>query len=252
MNLNKAKLGDDAAIYARREEKTEKQKWAEMNKKQRWSYFRTYYLKPIIFLSLAAAFIIWIIVSIVKPKPDPYVNVSVNNFQYLNFDYVSKDFIKYKNLDPEKQSVMFDSNFNLDNDTNSIQRFAVYAFTGDTDALISGNTAFERYATQGFMLPLDEYLPADLFNELQDRGLIYSTSIVETDVDGTVTETHPEKPYGIYLDELDLFKKYSYDGCRPIFGIITNTKRPENVVEVIEYLFKVNPPDIEQYTGKER
>lgn len=252
MDIKKATLGDDAALYNNREEKTEKQKWAEMNKKQRFDYFKSYYLRPIICIAIAAGFLVWILISIFKPKPDEYVKVVVNNFSYLNYQYLTDDFLERKQLDSKDNTLSFDITMNLDNDTASMQKLAVYVFAGDVDLIISGNAVFERYAPQGFMQPLDEYLDPDLFAELDSKGLIYYTEIVETEYDGSVKEVYETKPYGIYLETLDLFKEYDREGCKAMIGIVTNSKQTEHAAEFIKYLFEVNPPDVEPYTNKKR
>ena len=42
--MKKTALDDDAYLYQKREEKTEKEKWSEMNRHQRMQYFLDYYL----------------------------------------------------------------------------------------------------------------------------------------------------------------------------------------------------------------
>ena len=48
--------------------KIEKEKWAKMDAKKRWSYFKTYYLKWVIAIILAIAAIVSITSSIIKSK----------------------------------------------------------------------------------------------------------------------------------------------------------------------------------------
>lgn len=252
MDIKKATLGDDAALYNNREEKTEKQKWAEMNKKQRFDYFKSYYLGPILGITAGVVLVVFFIVSILKPKPEEYVKVIVNNFTYLNYDYITEQFLEDHELDPKEHTLSFDIAMNLDNDTTSMQRLAVYVFAGDADLLISGNEVFERYATQGTLQPLDAYLSPEFFAELDKQGLIYYTQIVETEIDGSVKKIHEKQPFGVYVGGLDLFKNYDREGCKAMIGIFTNSKATENAAELIKYFFDKNLPDTEPYTGRQR
>ena len=237
MDLKKAKLDDDAAIYNHGPEKTGREKWAEMNGKQRWDYFKTYYLKIVIAVILGLVLLGSLIYSIAKPKPKAVVRVAVSNFNYINFSTLEKAYLDAKGLNDGKHTVQIDTAYSLDSDYNSTQRFTVYVFAGDLDILISPSSVFERYATNGFMIPLDEILDADLYEKLEADDLLLYTSITETEVDGTIKSVGERKAYGINLKDISFFARYTYDGNIPFAGVINTSKQIDNAAEFIKFLF---------------
>ncbi len=238
MDLKKAKLSDDAAIYNQGPEKTEKQKWAEMNGKQRFDFFKTYYLKYVIVGILVLLFLAYVIYTIVKPKATILANVAVNNFTYVDFTKVADEYLAAKELSSKDFTISFDTAYSLEDDYTSIQRFAVYVYAGDLDMFVSANGIFERYATQGFMIPVKDYLPEDLYNELDAAGLLYYASVAKTEYDGTVSSIGERMAYGINLKELIVFKDFSYEGNMPIIGIMQNSKNIENSVDIITFMLE--------------
>ena len=59
--MKKTALDDDAYLYQKREEKTEKEKWSEMNRHQRMQYFLDYYLvKLLVFTGIILAVVLFV------------------------------------------------------------------------------------------------------------------------------------------------------------------------------------------------
>ena len=75
--MKKTALDDDAEIYQKREEKTEKEKWKEMDGKAKAQYFADYYLGKLI----VAVIIIGVGVSLLwhffKPKDETVLYAAV-------------------------------------------------------------------------------------------------------------------------------------------------------------------------------
>jgi hypothetical protein len=237
MDLKKAKLDDDAAIYNHGPEKTDREKWAEMNGKQRWDYFKTYYLKIVLAVLLGLVLLGSLIYSIAKPKPKPLLRVAVSNFNYINFNPVSDAYLEAKGLNNGKTTMQIDTGYALDSDYNSTQRFTVYVFAGDLDMLISPSAVFERYATNDLMVPLDEVLDADLFEKLKSNDLLLYASVTKTAPDGTVLSVAEKKAYGVNLKDIEFFEKYIYDGNIPFAGVIGTSKAQETSADFIKFLF---------------
>ncbi len=237
MDLKKAKLDDNAAIYNHGPEKSDREKWAEMNGKQRWDYFKTYYLKIVLAVLAGAVLLGSLIYSIAKPKPKVLLNVAVSSFNYINFTDVQKAYLEAKGLTDGKTTVQIDTGYSLESDYNSQQRFTVYVFAGDLDILIGSTAVFERYATGGFMVPLDELLDKELFEKLKEDDLLCYASVTETGVNGEVTSVGQRKAYGVDLEKITLFEKYTYDGKIPVAGVMANAKRTEEAAAFIKFLF---------------
>lgn len=238
MDTKKARLSDDATIYAKRDEKSEKQKWHELHGKEKWNYFRDYYLGKLLLIGACAALVIYLFVTILSPKPTRVLSVAVTDYMYLSetFDEMSTGFFDSLELDPEKFDVFIDNTFSLPSDTASVEKFSIYVFAGDIDVFIATEETFTSYANQGTLASLSSQLPSELFTKYSDRFLM--TNILEKDLDGTVTDIGDTDAYGIYIDSLSCFKDFSYEGARPVIGIIANTDHAEYAVDFIEYLFR--------------
>lgn len=76
--MKKTALDDDAYLYQKREEKTEKEKWSEMNRHQRMQYFLDYYLvKLLVFTGIILAVVLFVWNFISKSKEDTVLYVAV-------------------------------------------------------------------------------------------------------------------------------------------------------------------------------
>ncbi len=237
MDIKKAKLDDDAAIYNRGPEKTDKQKWAEMNKQERWDFFKSYYLWKVIVLALALFAIGATIYSFAKPKPNVVLQVAVNNFTYVDYSKLNDEYLALHELDPDKNLLGFDIGYSLESDSLSMQRFMVYTYSGDIDMLISGNAVFERYASQGHMQALDELIDPERLAWFEERGLTYTSQIIETDYDGSVLSVGEKHIYGIRLDDITLFNEFTYEKLTPVIGVILTSQKQQEAIDFINFLY---------------
>jgi hypothetical protein len=237
MDLRKSRLGDDAAIYAPRDERTEKQKWQDMTRSERFTHFKEYYLGKTLLIIAALALVIYFLYSVFSPKPATVLSVAVTDYTYLSetFSQISEAFTEYLELDPETATVNLDCTY-LTSDYSSVEKLSIYVYTGELDIFIAPEDTFREYAQRGTISGLSSLLPSDTFLSLSDRFLM--TEIVETDVDDSIISIGETDAYGIYLDSLSIFEPYSYEGSRPVIGIFTTGKNNENAVDFINYLFE--------------
>lgn len=238
MDIKKAKLDDDSFIYTKRENKSTKQKWSEMNRKEKWTFFVDYYLAKLIFGAIILGLVIKFGWDTFGPKPEEILNVAIDSYAYLQEDFsaMQHEFLDYMELNEEEYSVRLDPNYDLANDTDSVQRLSLYTMTNDVDALIAPDATFKTNMERGALIPLTEVLPEDLLESLSDR--LVRGQIIETEIDGTITKVHDEEIYGIYLDNLPLFSKYTVRADKPIFGIIRTGTRQENAIAFLRFLLE--------------
>ena len=238
MDIKKAKLDDDSYIYTKRENKSTKQKWSEMNRKEKWTFFADYYLKKIIFGAVLLGLIIKFGWDTFGPKPEEILNVAFDSYLYLQDDFTAMqhEFLDYMELNEEEYAVRFDANYDLANSSDSVQRFSLYVMTGDVDALIAPDTTFKSNVERGAMAPLTDVLPADLLESVSDR--LVRGQVIDTEIDGTITKVYDEKIYGISLDNIPLFSKYTLREDKPIFGIVLSGTSQENAVAFLRFLLE--------------
>ncbi len=236
MDLKKAKLDDDSFIYAKRDEKSTKEKWQEMNGKEKWKFFRDYYLFKVILGIIIIALLGKLCWDTFGPKPTEVLNIAIDSYSYLleDFEDMQKQLIEHMELDTEESSLRLDTNYDLSNDQNSVQRISLYLMTGELDGLIATEKHFTGYVEKNAMAPLKDVLPADLYEQLSDK--YFMGKVIDKELDGTINSISEEDVYGIYLDHLPLFSKYVEREDKPIFGIPASGADKENAITFLRFL----------------
>lgn len=237
MDLKKAQLSDDAALYNHGPEKSDKEKWAEMDKKQKWEFFKAYYLWKTIFAIAMVGILIYLGYTMFGPKPTRILNIASNGFLYVPYSEITEGFMESQGLNPDEYELNVDPTYNLNSDSTSMQRFNVYCYTGDLDIIISSTEAFERYAAQGYYKPLENVLTAEQLEWFKERGLLYESCIKETNDDGIVIKEYENHYYGICLDNTTLFDDYVEYVDHVYIGIITKTTNLQYAIDYIQYIY---------------
>lgn len=236
-------LKEDASIYQKREQKSEKQKWSEMDRKARIEYFNEYYRGKLIWLVIGVGAGIWLLYSILGPKVDQVLYVAVIN-DYWNdkaVDALQTDLKEYLGSDSKWEEVLVDDIFYFKDDSSSdaaqyLQKLAAYIFAGDVDLLISDEDQFGVYASQDYFHNLAEVLPADLYDEVKDYLVYYVTE-----------EGGDSIPVGIRLGSSKVFRAMNGYEEDPVLGIMGNTHFTDNAIAAIRYFFEVTPQyDLEE------
>ena len=205
MNLKNKKtvLNDEAALYSHREDVSEQEKWQNMTKKERWQYFKDYYLAKIVVTAIVLAVLGSILHTMLTPKPEVVLSVAVINdsMYYATYEEIQKEFDALLELDPETQKTLFDTGYSFDNDYQSFQKFAMYNAVGDLDVTIMPQSVFERYAPGDYFSPVAGHLPTDLYMALSD----YLLECQRIDEDGNLIPDS-ETVFGI-----DISSTWIYD-----------------------------------------
>jgi hypothetical protein len=235
LDKRRTTLDDNASIYRKRETKSEKQKFSELDFKGKVSYFNTYYLKKVIVIALVAIGLGYFIYTIIAPKPENALYVAVINYSLDDetADQLEKDFGEYLNIG-EMEQVNIDTSFFLDESgdpsmTSANQiKLSTYLAAQEIDMVIAPESYFENYVGNGFFDSLESQLPTNVFATLADY--LYH---------GTTEEDSSEKVYGIYLDHLPYYKERNVDEPH-VIGLVTNSTKKENGIEFIRYIFNLN------------
>ncbi len=103
----KTRLDDDALIYQKQEQKSEKEKLKEMTLPQKISYLWEYYRYPALAVIAAIALISYIIYSMAKPKTATILEVAIinNTIEHEVWDEYAQKVSKYLDADPEREEV---------------------------------------------------------------------------------------------------------------------------------------------------
>lgn len=224
------RLGENAEIYAKRPDKTEKEKFSELNTAGKFQYFRDYYLAKIIVVLFAAGLLIYLgYTMFLKPKIDTVLYMAVLNDSYTeeNQKKLETDLSIALELDPEKQELFIDANYFGGEDNFTVQqKLLTYIYAGTVDILLGDEEQMADYARKGMLVDLAELIPTDVYGKLTDSIFMEKRE-----------EDTREKAYGVYLGESERYKSLGGTLEKPVIGILENTGYRDNAVSTILYFF---------------
>lgn len=237
MDVSKKKtvLDDEASIYQRREEKSDRAKWKELKGfKAKWEHFKAYYLLKTFILLCVVGVVIYAVYVIVRPEKERLVYVAILDAVVLNeeTEALQKGFEEYLGMDEENQETMFDNSMMISArwDTASQQKFTTYAYAGEIDVIIMTESILRQYAGVYFR-PLSEQLPADLYENLSER-FCYSSV---TDGNGKEVE-NSEQPYGLFVTDLVEVDPLCKEEL--VLAICGNSGNEKNAEEFVRYILQ--------------
>ncbi len=241
MKDKKTSLKDDAYIYEQRHEDniSEKERFSQMTKKEKWIHFSEYYSKPLIIGLIIvgiAGYLIWH--DFIARKNIIYRCAILNETIVTeNLSEFNQNFTKFCRLDPNDNEAAFNTYFTNEIATevgtsaiSDLQSIASQIYAETLDGIIADEVSFSNYLNNGFFKSMEDYLTAEEYEKL--RPYLYIPQHKDN-------KNH--KAYGIYLDESPVYQKLVNDGNvnvkKPIFGILFNSKEPERSRDALYYLF---------------
>ncbi|MDE7325977.1 MAG: hypothetical protein K2N63_06860 [Lachnospiraceae bacterium] len=238
-------LKDDASIYQKREEKSERQKFREMKTFQdKLNYFKMYYLKMVLVGVLVIGLVIYFIYTVASPKDKNLLRVAFVDYFFMDevTTQMADDFIKEKNITlGEHEIISFDGTsyqISGSGNYNTATVFSTHVMAKEIDMVIAPESSFLAYAFNGTMASLTELLPSDLYGALSNRFFL---SKVRQENEDFKDATGEDYVLGIYLDGTPFWEKYGQSvqgNDRPVIGIIVNGPNREQAIEFLRYLFE--------------
>lgn len=235
----KTKLSENAEIYQIRTEQSEKEKLREMSFKEKVSYLWEYYRMHAFVFILVVAITSSVVYNIVKPKIETKLYAAmINNViteEYL--DQLEIKFAEHLELDPAAEKIELNPQFQFGGSPeytmNLKQVLTTYVAAQDVDIIIAPESEFSEYALYGYMSTISDLLPTDLYTSLADQFYITKMEVEPGE------EIYEEGVFGIYLTDTKLLKEHTVVPPEEpyLLGIVANSRREENVVEFIRYLF---------------
>ncbi len=232
--FKKTRLDEDASIYQKNDNLSEKEKLKDMPWKKKLSYLWDYYRYQVLLIIVLAVFISYTIYTFTKPKVETklYATIINNTVEPELWDDYSEKIAEYFELDTLTEDVVLNYSFYYNGDleyaSNMRQAFGVYLAAAEIDLVIAPISEFSNYTSYGFLAPLSDYLPTDLYSSLADKFYLSDTE-----------DNAKLAAYGIYLKDTKLYREHSlptYDDP-VLIGIIANSIHKEKAVEFIRYLF---------------
>lgn len=243
----KTALDDDASIYSEHKDMDERKKWKSMNRKERKTHFIEYYLGPLL-VAAAVIFIIgYFVYDAVKNYRDVVLMVAVVNdrFDDDTLKSFNSDLITYLGYDEKKEKVDFDDKYMLSGGDSAealsaAEQITSYIYAGQLDCMIADTGAFDHYASLGCFYDLRNILNEEQLNRYADY--LYYPELEENNdpnaPEGLDTIRPDETfPCGIILSESPVYKSLNGAQIKPVLGIVSTTKRLDDTLRFLEYLF---------------
>lgn len=223
--------------------KAEKQKWKELDGKQKWQYFKDYYLIAtcvIVAILIFAGNLIW--TCFLKPEENTilYTAVIDDSLDEEKAEQVTCEVETLLGADGKSEQVFFDDGLYLD-DSNSLMKLQVYISCGQIDVMIMDEDDFKEYAGNGTFISLDEVTEEDLQTKygqeyVETAGYLETEDVSYEDNESGQGEV---KPYGISLagnnKYTDMASGYIEN---PVFAIVASSENTENALKLLDYFFE--------------
>lgn len=219
----KTTLEDNAAIYAKRDERPAKERFKDLKGQEKWQFFKDYILIKLVVGVIIAALVGSLLYSMFKPKPETlmYVAVINNPFDKDNIDTMTDELTDCFVTDPKKEEIRLDSDFYFaGNDYNARMKFMTMIAAGGIDSAIFPSAEFGNYLEGEAYAELSTVLAPQTLEKLDKyviraEGGEYALDITEFIENRLAAQ---------------LTSKY-YIAC------ISNSKHRDNFEKLVEYIF---------------
>lgn len=203
----------------------EKSKWNNMNWKQRISYFRTYYLLPIVIITVITCVIVYLILNAFVFKKEIAISGMVINFDLddVALNDFETSYLKFIGANPSKQCVNFRSQFVSKEDYNSLMVIQTNVGASTVDFMIVDEKAYDLLNEQSIYKNLEDVLDAATFEKVKDR-------VVETvDIDTQIVY-----PGAINISDTQYARKY-LPGQDSYLVFIVGGNHIDDSKQILEY-----------------
>ena len=184
-NSEKTTLEDDAAIYAKRDERPASERFKDLKGEEKWQFFKDYALAKIIAGVVILALVISLLYSMFGPKPETimYVAIINNPFDLDRVDGIKEDLTSRFVTDSKKGEITVDSDFYfMTNEYNARMKFMTLTAGKTIDFVIFPANEFSNYHEANTFLQLDGFLPASQLERLKVYEVKQDDAIYALDV----------------------------------------------------------------------
>lgn len=232
-NNHQSVLDDGASLFQITEEKSEKQKWSEMNAGQRIQYFADYYLLKCIIciiVTAVAGIILW---TVFKPQKERELFLAVVHNTMIPEEKESLEQLLTELFvnDPQNQEVRVDDSFPSGYESDA--KLSAFLAAEEIDLIITNETHFQALAQNDCFADLDEIMPE--FTNTH-RKFIYQTEGYGEEPSSDKSK-ELLKSYGINVTDCSFLKESWFQEEDAILGIVLNGKKQENASHTLEQLF---------------
>ncbi len=235
---DRGKLKKDALIYQKRKDTDSKEEYEKLDANGKWQYFKDYYLKNIIIITvlvLIAGY--YIIGAVTKPTNTIYIAIADDTFSKEQIRQLEKDIATYLGLNSKKEVVTINVDYNSQNG-QSDQQLENYLYSGDCDIVIASREGFEYWAEGGYFLEPESSDVVSFYEEVPNKDRIYTTVIEGAEIRGEKETDDNQYNFGISVSDSEKYKALGGKGKTAVAGIVNSSKHQEEAAAVLEYILK--------------
>lgn len=195
-----------------------------------WDYYKYHF-----FIILILALFFGNFLNGILTKKETVLSIAyINAFPNVEDEIFIEDFEIYLNLNQEKQEVLLDSGYYIDDQSVSYyattyhQKFSTRCMSGLLDVVVADETNFMNYGKQGFFTDLRQVFTAEQLEHYSEHLLYLDSS--EADATSPI-------PIGIKVSHFPkMTATASYPGSTAYFGIISGSSHIENARNYFYFL----------------
>ncbi|XCP84768.1 hypothetical protein ABXS75_17235 [Roseburia hominis] len=239
MNVDhkKTAVDDDSILYQKRDDSFKKEDFSNLSPKQKFVYFKDYYLKWIIIGVIVLAVIFSLLNTMVFNRSNYVVSLTfLNECELEKTEELSADVKDYLKATGKNDTVTI-SSFNLNQHQMEMAYFA-QASAGTIDLIVCSRDYFEEGAAQGSFADLSELLPEQMYESLASS--ILSASEAEFDDDGNPISYQDPAPYGIDISSSSQLEKYGIGGTDVVLCIARNADHQDTAIKMVSFFTDAN------------
>lgn len=209
-----------------------------MTREQKARYFRDYYLLWTVIFVLAAAAVIYVVWSFVRPKEEEVFNAAIFDATLTDdeLDPLRTSLMSDFGADGKNKTVVLDSNFDMQAEGST--RLVIYIQAKQVDVVIAGKEDFQKLAASGFFADASAVLDADDLTKFQS-DFVEAPGFNQTDsedMDYIGTGQGEVLPYGIDISGSSVWKETGSSLSDPVLAFVQNSQNRENAVHFLEKL----------------
>lgn len=227
-DVKPGRLEADAEIYnPDRKDPSASERWREMSRAEKLSYFKEYYLKYVIMGLLFTIIASYMVYVLVRPEKKDTFFGALFNIYFDSEKDISDEFGSYLGENVNSDRIFVKSYYDSvisDTEINNFYEKRRY------DVFITTESRFKTYAKTDNYLNLKDTLPEDIYKKYEERIVYCNNEKLE--------DNKSEYPYGISVKDCN-YTFYDYFGNvieDPVVGIVINTKRKDTAIKFINFL----------------
>jgi hypothetical protein len=202
--------------------------------KDKWSYFKEYYLKTTLAIIAAVAVLAYLAYTMITaPRDTAFAAFFFNDTGDSSDKSLINEFIDYTGINTKKSECYIDATMNYSSDSTNyedyiyVEKVMAVIASEELDVIVGDSDTIDYYGGLECFSDITTILPDDLMEKFKDK-LYYAK----------VGESGELVPVGIYITDAPKIDEYHYYvDMEPILGFIVNSNSVDNAIEFLRYIY---------------